>query len=189
MKIFLKQRNLYYMKYWCRKVYDADVSVICCNEYINRDDVTMIEIDHYFKELKESQRLLDEYEMFCNELSDIETKVLMAYVYDKEIDMDKKSFESIKLNVFQKWCTKFMPGNCIYIHELDTIKLGKALREARLNKTYSASSVCEYLGIKASALRNYESGRRTPRINILYALCELYGIKIEKIIKESIEIE
>ena len=44
MKIFLKQRNLYYMKYWCRKVYDADVSVICCNEYINRDDVTMIEI-------------------------------------------------------------------------------------------------------------------------------------------------
>ena len=49
----------------------------------------MIEIEHYFKELKESQRLLDEYEMFCNELFDIETKVLMTYVYDKEIDMDK----------------------------------------------------------------------------------------------------
>ena len=83
------------MKYWCRKVYDADVSVICCNEYLNREDVTMIEIDHYFKELKESQRLLDEYEMFCNELSDIETKVLMAYVYDKEIDMDKKCFKAL----------------------------------------------------------------------------------------------
>ena len=35
-----------------------------------------------------------------------------------------------------------MPGNCIYIHELDTIKLGKALREGRLNKTYSTNSVC-----------------------------------------------
>ena len=62
MKIFLKQRNLYYMKYWCRKVYDADVSVICCNDYINREDVTMIEIEHYFKELKESQSLFSLYD-------------------------------------------------------------------------------------------------------------------------------
>ena len=40
--------------------------------------------------------------------------------------------------------------------------------------------------IKPSVHRNYEIGRRTPKINILYALCELYGIKIEKIIKESL---
>ena len=77
-----------------------------------------------------------------------------------------------------------MVDNLIYIHELDTAKLGKILKDKRIEKYYSVNSVTDFLGISSDVLRNYETGRRTPRINVLYALCELYELKIEDVIKE-----
>lgn len=132
--------------------------------------------------------LIKEYQLFIEELDDVEYKVLMSYVNDEPLDsMDKSSYESIKVKVFKKWCKNFMVDNLIYIHELDTPKLGKILKDKRIEKYYSVNSVTDFLGISVDALRNYETGRRTPRINVLYALCELYELSVEKVIKESLK--
>lgn len=37
MKLFLKQRNMYYMKYWCKHVNDADVAAELSRVYLQED--------------------------------------------------------------------------------------------------------------------------------------------------------
>lgn len=189
MKLFLKQRNMYYMKYWCKHVNDADVAAELSRVYLQEDSDTPIEdLAMFFKEMDAANLLIKEYQLFIDELDDVEYKVLMSYVNDEPLDsMDKGSYESIKVKVFKKWCKKFMVDNLIYIHELDTPKLGKILKDKRIEKYYSVNSVTDFLGISADVLRNYETGRRTPRINVLYALCELYELDIVKVIKASLK--
>ena len=80
-----------------------------------------------------------------------------------------------------------MVDNLIFIHEFLTPKLGKILKDKRIEKYYSVNSVTDFLGISADVLRNYETGRRSPRINVLYALCELYEINIGEVIKASLK--
>ena len=189
MKLFLKQRNIYYMKYWCLKVSDVEISKECCEDALKVEGLSRYYIDILTKEKEVSQQLLDEYLLFIDELDEVERAVLLAYVYDKPIppSMNEISYERIKIKVFKKWCFKFMNDNLIYVHELDVVKLGKIIKEAREKKYYSINSVAEFLGLTESSLRNYESGRRTPSINVLYALCELYDIKIVGIIKEVLK--
>ncbi len=186
MKVFLKQRNMYYMKYWCQKVSDADISVFCCNSIIDSED--LLDKEKLIKEKDASQQLLYEYQLFYNELDEVEKVVLLSYVYDKPIppSMNAICYENIKVKVYKKWCMKFLSDNLIYIHDLDVKKLGELLREARRKKYLSANNVAEFLGITESSIRNYEIGRRTPGINVLYALCELYEIDIKHIINLSI---
>lgn len=186
MKVFLKQRNMYYMKYWCQKVSDADISVFCCKSIIDSVDLSVKE--KLINEKDVSQQLLYEYQLFFNELDETEKVVLLSYVYDKPIppSMNSNCYENIKVKVFKKWCMKFMNDNLIYIHNLDTNKLGELLKEARKKKYLSVNSVAEFLGLTDSSIRNYENGRRTPGINVLYALCELYEIDIKHIINLSI---
>ena len=43
MKLFLKQRNMYYMKYLCLKVSEADISIFCCNSIIDSVDLSVKE--------------------------------------------------------------------------------------------------------------------------------------------------
>lgn len=188
MKLFLKQRNIYYMKYWCLKVSDAEISKECCKDALKAEGLSRYYIDTLTKEKEVSQQLLDEYSLFIDELDEVERAVLLAYVYDKPIppSMNEISYERIKIKVFKKWCFKFMNDNLIYVHELDVKKLGELLREARRKKYLSANNVAEFLGITESSIRNYEIGRRTPSINVLYALCELYEIDIKHIINLSI---
>ena len=71
---------------------------------------------------------------------------------------------------------------------MDKKKLGIFLREARNKKYYSVNLVAEALGLSSSAIRSYEIGRRIPALNILYALCELYELDINKLIKSIIVI-
>ena len=78
---------------------------------------------------------------------------------------------------------KFLNDNLIYIHNLDVKKLGELLREARNKKYLSVNSVSDFLGLTESSIRNYENGRRTPGINVLYALCEIYNIEIMDLLK------
>lgn len=173
------------MKYWCLKVSDAEISKDCCEETLKEEGLSKYYIDALTKEMNASQQLIDEYSLFIDELDEVEKAVLLSYVYDKPISpsMSEISYERIKIKVFKKWCFKFMNDNLIYVHELDVVRLGMILKEERKKKNYSINSVAEFLGLTESSIRNYESGRRTPCINVLYALCELYDLKIITVIK------
>lgn len=52
--------------------------------------------------------------------------------------------------------------------------LGKRLQEQRRLKSLSQKEVAKTIGISASIVSNYESGERTPSVEILVALARLY---------------
>ena len=52
--------------------------------------------------------------------------------------------------------------------------LGQRLQEQRILRNYSQKQVATTLGVSASVISNYESGDRTPSIEILISLAHLY---------------
>lgn len=52
--------------------------------------------------------------------------------------------------------------------------LGQRLQEQRRMKNLSQKEVAKSIGISASIVSNYESGERTPSVEILIALARLY---------------
>ena len=52
--------------------------------------------------------------------------------------------------------------------------LGERLQEQRLLRNFSQKEVSKSIGVSASIISNYESGERTPSVEILVALARLY---------------
>ena len=52
--------------------------------------------------------------------------------------------------------------------------LGERLQQQRLLKNLSQKEVSKSIGVSASIISNYESGERTPSVEILVALARLY---------------
>ena len=52
--------------------------------------------------------------------------------------------------------------------------LGKRLQEQRTLRNLSQKQVATSLGVSASVISNYESGERTPSVEILMSLARLY---------------
>jgi transcriptional regulator with XRE-family HTH domain len=55
--------------------------------------------------------------------------------------------------------------------------LKEALKKARINKGYKQGDVEDLIGIKRSALSNYETGVSEPPVDKLKLLCDLYEIE------------
>lgn len=52
--------------------------------------------------------------------------------------------------------------------------LGQRLQEQRILKNLSQKQVASNIGVSASVISNYESGERTPSVEILISLARLY---------------
>ena len=52
--------------------------------------------------------------------------------------------------------------------------LGQRLQEQRILRNLSQKQVASSIGVSASVVSNYESGERTPSIEILISLAHLY---------------
>lgn len=186
--IFLKRRSLYMFYYWCNRTLPeaefryqmADAALK--NNVIADEDLTKIE-----KEKNDAFKELLAYKSFLAELTDVEKEIVYSPKEPNNViaGIRKEQFEEIRLEVFKKWCVKFLPSNIVYIREIDRKKMGASLKEARHGKGYSAIEVCKYLGISTGALKNYEDGNRTPAINVLYTLCNLYEKNLIKLIEDA----
>ena len=52
--------------------------------------------------------------------------------------------------------------------------LGQRLQEQRILRNLSKKQVASSIGVSASVISNYESGERTPSVEILISLAHLY---------------
>ena len=53
-------------------------------------------------------------------------------------------------------------------------ELGQRLQEQRILRNFSQRQVASSIGVSASVISNYESGERTPSLEILILLAHLY---------------
>lgn len=91
------------MKYWCLHINDADVASQLCRLYLEGDSDTPLEdLGKFFKEMESANLLIKEYQLFIDELDEVEYKVLMSYVNDEPMNsMAKECYESIKIKVIK----------------------------------------------------------------------------------------
>lgn len=138
------------------------------------------------QEKQNALKFLEEYNEFLSELNDVEKEVLNKIKSHVPLQgMSDDRFREIKQNLYLKWCRKYMPHEIVYIHEIDMDKFAKEIKQARLDKHYSRRHVAEFLLISDTTIRSYETGRRLPRLNILYALMELYEVKTDDFIQKT----
>lgn len=63
----------------------------------------------------------------------------------------------------------------------------KQLKDGRIQKGLSQEEAADQVGISRRTLAYYENGERTPNADILLKLCELYSIRVDTLITESME--
>jgi len=166
-------------KYYADVHLDSSVTVLTSYEGLSFADASTLE-----KEKQKALKFLEEFNEYMNELNDVE-KVVANHIRRNVplTGMSDKRYQEIRNNIYIKWCRKFMPSELIYVHEIDMDKFAYEIRKARLDKRYTIKSVAEFLLISESTIRSYETGRRLPRLNILFALLEIYEHDFNNFIK------
>lgn len=70
--------------------------------------------------------------------------------------------------------------------EYDPKVIGGNLKRLREAKNLSVNEVREYLRVSKQAVYNYESGKRYPQADTMFALMELYEADLHDIIDEHV---
>jgi DNA-binding XRE family transcriptional regulator len=65
---------------------------------------------------------------------------------------------------------------------INSKKLGKKLKEARIKAVYSRAMVANILEISEGAIRNFENDSRMPKLNAIIAVCGVYRIKLNELV-------
>ncbi|MGI6622873.1 MAG: helix-turn-helix transcriptional regulator [Clostridiaceae bacterium] len=65
--------------------------------------------------------------------------------------------------------------------KLDVKLLGAAIKNARMEKKITQEQLAEMVGITSIHLKQLESGRRKPSIDVLYALSRTLNISVDSI--------
>ena len=186
---YVKKRSMHSFIDWVTCAHNrAELHFNEATEILNGVTISIVDRNSLLNERERAKRYLDEYDKFISELNDVELLVLKHIIkYDNKIKgMVQERYGKIKMNIYVKWCRKFMPSDLIFVHELDKGKLCKMLRSGREEAGFSRKSVADFLVISESSLKMYELGERMPKINVLYALCELYGLDCQNLIKNSL---
>lgn len=72
---------------------------------------------------------------------------------------------------------------------MDTANIGLRLKELRVQTSLSQSQIAAYLGIDQSYLSKIESGERSPSVELLEKLAELYSCDMEAFENSEMSVE
>jgi len=187
---YVKKRSMHSFIDWVTYAHDravlhysGAVEVLNCSNLSDDDKKSLM------NERDRATKYLREYDEFIGELNNVELLVLKHIVkYNNRIKgMSQDRYSKIKMDIYFKWCRKFMPFDLVYVHEIDSLKLALELKRGREEASFSRKSVAGFLVISESSMKMYEIGERTPKLNVLYALCELYGVDLNQVIKNSLK--
>jgi len=66
--------------------------------------------------------------------------------------------------------------------------LGENLKKYREYNSFTQQDLADYLGFPREMISYYESGNRTPSVEILLNISDLFGIELDELLEESSEI-
>lgn len=62
--------------------------------------------------------------------------------------------------------------------------LGKKLKQFRENSGLTRSQLADKLGVEVRIIYDYEDGFKTPRINKIIALAQIFGVSLDSLFSE-----
>lgn len=72
---------------------------------------------------------------------------------------------------------------------LESVVLGKRLKELRRINNYTQDYVASILGVIRQTYSHYETGKRTPSSENLYKLASLYNISVDDLLHLTIQLD
>ena len=175
MKSVASMNNTYYFRMnelgffdWCM-AYSKCKSFISSFKYLS----TNAKEDHK-REYKESRLVVDQYEVLISSLNKEQQEFLRKYfIANISPEETKESFILYK-EIFSNWLEIVFPNKELRIKYISAVEVGKYLRNARINADYSMEQVAGALGISSRAIRKYENGEMFPKLDIYFAMLEIY---------------
>lgn len=70
---------------------------------------------------------------------------------------------------------------------MDTVEFAKRLKKLRVESGFTQLEAARLLGFSNTALSQYESGKRTPGMNVLSALADVYHVPVSYLLSEKDE--
>ncbi|WP_282773983.1 helix-turn-helix domain-containing protein [Phaeodactylibacter xiamenensis] len=67
--------------------------------------------------------------------------------------------------------------------------IGKNIRYLRGLQRHKQKWLAEELGKSSSSITEYESGRKTPPVDVLQQLCEIYKVSLDDLVNKDLEAE
>ena len=61
----------------------------------------------------------------------------------------------------------------------DTVKIGKKIKEARLERNLTQMNLADAMGVSYQAVSNWENGKTEPDIDTLTKLAEVTNVTVE----------
>ena len=69
------------------------------------------------------------------------------------------------------------------IHMYNKIsEVGKRIQKLRMQNNMTQSKLANKLGIDRTTLAHYEMGKRTPGIDILWEIADIFGVSVDELI-------
>lgn len=69
------------------------------------------------------------------------------------------------------------------IHMYNKIsEIGKRIQKLRIQNNMTQNKLSKKLGIDRTTLAHYEMGKRTPGIDILWEIADIFGVSIDELI-------
>lgn len=156
---------------WLRSIWKMRLII---NSYNNT------QCDDYKEYIKssfqEANLLYKEYLDFRKKCSENELKFLDEIIR-KKIPDRKSSFSFNEL--YKKWVRNVAEKGNITVHEISSVKVGIAIREAREFKCYTRKQVAQILKISCDTLRAYELGTRKLPFEVFYKLKQFLDISFD----------
>lgn len=83
------------------------------------------------------------------------------------------------------WREVCFPEGQPQISVLDPVKVGAKLKRIRVDQEFSVSKIAGLLHISPTTLRSYESGRSLVRLDVIYALAQIYDTSVDDLLSET----
>ena len=91
----------------------------------------------------------------------------------------------LKREVFLVWCNICFPDGALGERMIDNLVLGVRLKDLRVQKGLGVGRVSDLVGVDKKTLYSYESGKCQVKLEIMYKLSKLYGVRIDDLLSEK----
>lgn len=64
-------------------------------------------------------------------------------------------------------------------------EIGSYLRQLRKQHHFTLEEAADRLGLSFKTVANYETGKRSTKIDVLQKFCDIYGTSVEEVLRSS----
>ncbi|OHE45529.1 MAG: hypothetical protein A2102_01575 [Tenericutes bacterium GWF2_38_8] len=168
--------------YWCRHVLKRANSIVRIHNQIGNVDFRIKNIRQY----NEAKEIIQQYEILKYSLTEEQRQLLDKVLINNEnFEYNITTFNNID-EIMNNWSQICFPKHKLKLKSIDKLKIGKAIKNQRLLHAMSLKFVADLLQISESTLKSYEIGARLVRLDVIYALSQIFNMTIDDLIQGNV---